>query len=157
MKQLVDGDASMVIDDRHGALYISTVFGAPTERLMNDYFAWYRPMIETHMRLRKPWVHVTDALETGRPSPKVRALVADLTNTLPDLTGVNVGNYLVIGSALVRGAITAMQWLSRRRWDSEVVGSMDEALRRGLADLRAAGAPVPPIDPKSYRRPERPR
>jgi hypothetical protein len=157
MKQFHEGDTTLVIDDSHGDLYITTIYGAPTELVMRGYFDWYRPFFEERQRARRPFAHVTDALDADRPPPKVRAMVAELTDTLPQDKAVNPANYLVIGSALVRGAITAIQWLSQRPWSSVVVGTMEEALRRSVADLKAAGVAAPPIDIARYQRPPRAR
>jgi len=156
MEVLADGEDALLVDDSHGAIYIATWFGTASEGMVRGYFDWFDGVVASHLRDRAPFVLITDALDAGRPSPSARKLIVKRTEAMPEFSSVNVGNYVVVGNALVRGALTAMQWISRRQWTSVNVGSMREALRRGLDDLRRAGAPTPSIDPASYERPKRP-
>ena len=54
--------------------------------------------------------------------------------------------------ALIRGALTAIMWISRSSWRPLLVESCEEAVRKGVALLRAAGIEVasPPLP---YRTP----
>ncbi len=39
--QFTDGEASLVVDDSRGALYVATWFGAPSDRRVSSYFDWF--------------------------------------------------------------------------------------------------------------------
>ncbi len=153
---LVDGDCGIVLDDRYFPLVVSTWYGDPGEAIVRRYFVWLAGIIERSRKAGTPYVLVTDATYAKRPKPSVRQVVAELTDALPDDTAqINIGNYVVVESALIRGALTAMQWISRQTWKSETVPSCEEALRRGFADLRQAGQPIPEgLSPESYVRPQ---
>jgi len=152
-----DGEAAVVADDRHAPIYMSTWYGAATEQVVVDFFAYNRRVIDDNMRAQRPFVIITDATDAARPAPKVRSLITEETDGSPDPGALMVGNYLVLSNALVRGAFTAMQWLSRRRWPTIVVATPAEALRRALVDLARAGARAPSVDPAAYVRPSLPK
>ena len=90
------------------------------------------------------------------PSPKARALMVELHEAQPTFEGL-IFVYAVIPNALIRGAMTAMQWLSRKPMPTQAVPSVAEALRRGLADLERAGGRRPTSLDREYARPARPR
>jgi hypothetical protein len=154
--QFTDGEASLVVDDSRGALYVATWFGAPSDRLVSSYFDWFEGAVGKHLRSKSPFVLITDALDSARPTPGARKLIAERTDALPSFGDVNVGNYVVLSNPLIRGALTAMQWISSKPWTSVMVGSMKEALGRALGDLERAGAQRPALDPDRYQRPKRP-
>jgi hypothetical protein len=156
METFTDGEASLIVDDSHGALYIATWFGAPNDRVVTRYFDWFDRTVGRHLRDKAPFVLITDALDTARPTPSARKLIAERTDAMPAFGELNVGNYLVLSNPLVRGAITAMQWISRKPWTSVMVGTLQEALARGLGDLARAGARRPSLDAERYQRPKRP-
>lgn len=156
MKTVTSGDGAIVLDGRLDGIYVVTWFGHANPEIVDNYFDWFGAIAEQRLRARAPFVLISDALDAARPSPKVRAQVAARSDALPDFKALNVGNYLVVGSTLIRGAITAMQWLSRKAWISVVVASTQDALRRGLADLERAGVAPPRLDPACYERPKLP-
>jgi hypothetical protein len=152
-----EGDAVVVAEERFAPIYVSTWFGEATERVVMDYFAYHRRMMDEHIRARRPFAIITDATDAERPSPKVRSLIAEITDASADPGALMVGNYLVLSNALVRGAFTAMQWLSRKRWPTIVVATPAEAVSRALDELAKVGAPLPSITPAGYVRPSRPK
>lgn len=156
MHSIVDGDAAIVLDDRHAPIFVSTWFGIATETVIRGYFGWVRGIVERGLQAQEPFVFIIDALDAARPLPSVRHLIAELTDEMPGYESVNAGGYLVSDSVMVRSAVTAMQWLTRRKLKSIPVESNTEAFRRGLEDLLRVGVTPPKIDPYTYQRPLRP-
>jgi hypothetical protein len=156
MKSIVDGEASIVFDESWEPVYIATWFGSATEKMIRFYFDWVGGIVTWRLRANEPFVIVTDGIDAARPSPAVRRLVTELTDALPEFERVDAGSYLVHSSALVRGAVTAMQWVSKRRYKAQPVSSCAEALRRGYGDLERASVRPPARTPESYLRPPRP-
>jgi hypothetical protein len=152
-----DAQSAIVVDDRYFPVLISTWFGEPSEGNVRRYFEWSAVL---YMRLcanRQRYVLIQDALEVQRPSPRVRGLIAELADSMPDAASLLLGSYTILGSALVRGALTALQWVVRRRtWQTTAVGTMREAMARACGDLERAGLAIPrDFDPARYARPAR--
>lgn len=148
----LDGrDGHIVCDARHWPVVIATWVGNADLDSVRKFFDWNHEVIDK-ARGEKGYVIITDADRASRPPPDVRRLVAQLTDAMPaDSTALNVGNYIVITSALVRGALTAMQWISRDRWATVQVASMAEAISRAFLDLDQAGIRRPTtLDPNAY-------
>jgi len=156
MQTFRDGQSAILTDDRWAPVYFVTWFGATSEKTATGYFAWNRQVIETAIRTKTPTVLISDATDAERPPPKVRALMAELSDAQPRAEGL-VFSYVVLPNALIRGALTAMQWLTRKPWPIEMVASLPEAIERALAALDGAGARRPAgLDPRGYVRPKRP-
>ena len=150
IEHLVEGDCGIVVDDRHFPVVVSTWYGDPTEAIVRRYFDWLSGIIERSRSESVPYVLITDATYAKRPQPSVRQVVAELTDAMPPYTAeINIGNYVVVESALIRGALTAMQWISRQTWTSVTVPSCEDA------DLARAGQPAPAgLHPDTYTRPQ---
>lgn len=151
----IDGpDGFIHCDPTHWPIAIATWVGPADEAGVRRFFAWNERVVE-RARGTGGYVLITDADRAQRPAPSVRRLVAELTDAMPeDATALSVGNYVVVSSRLIRGAMTAMQWLSNEPWTSVLVGTMHEALVAALDDLDHAGLPRPTgLDPTCYARP----
>jgi hypothetical protein len=143
----------IIIDERFAPLYVAFWMGVPSETPIRAYFEWSaRRIVEARAGGRHIAI-VCDAAEGERPPPKLRALMAELSDATPraeDLVAV----YVSIPSALVRGALTAMQWLSRKPWPMQMVPSLTEGFERARRTLAANGVALPAeFDPARYRRP----
>lgn len=148
-----DGRCTIVVDERHKPLHVVTWMGPPAEGPVRQYFDWSTQLVHEARKSGRSFAIVADTSQGDRPDPKMRALMAELSDGMPraeDLITV----YVAIPSALVRGAITAMQWLTRKRWPIEIVPSLAEGLKRATATLAARGAPLPAgFDAARYHRP----
>ncbi len=156
---LIDGDASVVIDERVPSIVVMTWFGEATERLVDEYFDWLESRLARARASRERVVLLTDTFAIARPSAVVRRRLADRTKVVTaGEGGPVVASVAVIENDLVRGAVTALGWvvpaLSRAQ---TFVGSIDEAFDYALARLEQAGISAPPgFSRASYRRPSRP-
>jgi hypothetical protein len=155
---LRDAPSAIVIDDGARGIVIATWFGEPTLALVDRYFEWHSAHLDRLRKERARFVLITDTFATARPSPSARKRIAERTQALgPDVPHLTIGSYLVVESALIRGAITALAWLHAPLADTVAVGSPALAIGAALRDLDAAGIARPPnLSPGTYSRPARP-
>jgi hypothetical protein len=155
---LRDGASSIVLDERWSPLVFLTWFGEPTEPLVRSYFEWNAGMLTRAKERNRRLVTINDAFATDRPSPKVRQLLVDLAKEQPPWARqMTLQGFVVVESALIRGAVTALSWLDPNLMSgSKVVPSIEAAIEAALAVLDEAGIPRPAgASAAAYRRPER--
>jgi len=158
MPVFADATSAMIGDDSVPSLLIITVFGSPSEAVLRAYFAWSNKVVAAWRIKGMRYVALLDATDGQRPAARVRSVVSELVDEIrtrnPD---VEVATVLVTESALVRGALTAIGWLSRSSWRPQPVRTCADGLRLAKQILIDVGIEPPTLDPDSYRRPERPR
>jgi len=82
-----------------------------------------------------------------------RKMVAELMEDFPkELMDLPVGSYVVVNSAVVRGIVTVLRWLSPRLSRIEAVESIDDAMVAASAAFRANGIVVEAATTSSARR-----
>lgn len=144
----VDGDVEFVVDLSRYPLVVSTWFGAPTTPLIDAYEAWFQPFAEQCRSRGERIVILDDATHAGRPTPKVRARLAQIETPIDIL----VDRVVVVRSAAIRGAITALSWMTGDKLRTA------KTVREGVADcleiLRQAGISAD-FDTDNYHRPDR--
>lgn len=65
-----------------------------------------------------------------------------------------LGNYVVLSSALVRGALTAIGWINQEARRIETFATLREAIGQAVETLEANGQPVPKgLNPETYEPP----
>jgi hypothetical protein len=153
-----DGDASVVGDIRHFPILIATWFGEPTESLVRAYFAWSDEVAREAIENGQRYVIISDNAHARRPSPTVRKLVATLIDEGPAAeTDRVITSFVVFESALVRGAVTAMQWLSRKDWNLVTTATVQQAVAGALGVLKQHRLPLPArLSSSTYVTPEAP-
>ncbi len=78
-------------------------------------------------------------------SAKQRARVAEWTKSVGSVVArYSLGHAVVVDSALVRGALTAIGWVHRSPAPERYVGTVPAAWDYCLGNLKAAGIDVPP-------------
>jgi hypothetical protein len=142
---------SIVCDETHWPVVIITWIGRADADSVRKFFAWNRSVLPRADKAGG-YVMITDASAAARPDADVRRLVAELNDELPpEARDLSIGNYVVITNPLIRGAMTAMQWVSRSEWQAIQVSSMHEAIRRSFIELDKAGKLRPrSLDPDRY-------
>lgn len=152
-----DGNSAFVGDARYFPLVIVTWFGEMTEPVARRYFTWQDPILARAIAEETKFAFVVDTTRCARPTPKMRKLVVELSNAGPDAGAYALPTYTAIESALVRGALTAMQWVVSVDWRIVTIPTARQGLQKAIAALRAEGVKVPAgIDPETYRSPEMP-
>jgi hypothetical protein len=156
--QARDGEGGVVGDARHFPVLIATWFGEPTERLVRRYFAWSDEVASEAYERRERYVIIADNTKARRPQPQTRALIATLIDAGPAAkTDRIVESFAVFDSALVRGAVTAMQWLSKKDWNLTTTATVQQAITAALAVLAKHGLRRPPgLSAERYVAPSRP-
>ena len=145
----------MIIDDRYAPVLISIWRGRSELENVKWHWAEHNAIIEEFVRRGQRFVLVSDASEAERPSPTVRKFFADSSDASPkEWADFTLANYVVFTSAVMRGTLTAISWVSERAARIKTAASVQEAIERALADLDAAGIPRPAgLDPANYRPP----
>ena len=153
----IRGAAGEVVVERQGPLLFVTWFDEQDERLVDAYFAEYERHVREAHEAGERFVLISDALDAKAPGATIRQRIMARTEAMPEFfRDVQIANYVVLASATVRGALTAMSWLSRTPWASEYVATPAEAIERSRGVLRGAGVDVPEEPaPGRYERPAR--
>lgn len=91
--------------------------------------AYLDEFIEKVVLRKSPFVSIVDARKMNRaPSAKVRRMIADWEAQHGDLgTRYNRGVAFVTESALIRGAMTALQWISPPKVPTVYEATMESA------------------------------
>ncbi|HEX2736413.1 MAG TPA: hypothetical protein VHM70_32645 [Polyangiaceae bacterium] len=115
-----------------------TLTVADTEPL----FDYYRGLCQRRIR----FVAISDVrASTNAPDAKTRKCIADHSNAFAELAKEwSVGSVIVVQSELIRGALTAIEWLTRPASPRYYCCDMSSAVDRATALLEQAGIPVTP-------------
>jgi len=150
------GDGGIVIDERLSPVIISTWWGSATMEAVDAYFEWSDPFIDALERERKKIVLISDALDAERPPATIRRHIAMRTEATrtEERDDLLLANLIVVRSAAIRGALTAIGWFSDRRSTMVPVKDIATAFEVSRDLLEKAGLEVPPgLDADLYRRP----
>jgi hypothetical protein len=87
--------------------------------------------------------HVAVTLGGANMNAAQRKIVSDLLAAFPaEYMDRTVGSFVIVPSALVRGAMTALRWISPKLVQVDSVATIEEAMRAGTARLRERGIAV---------------
>ncbi len=150
-----DGASGVIGDIRAFPVQITTFFGQSTEALMRHYFAWSYEVTAMAKARDARFVLISDNSKAVRPEPTLRRVIAELIDAgPPEAATLIAATYVVYESALVRGAVTAIQWLSNRNWNLTTVPSVQHGITAALATLTAEGIALPVgLSAETYRTP----
>jgi hypothetical protein len=131
-----------------------TWFGGPTERVLMGFFDANDALIARARGDGKPFVLVVDTAFAKAPSPRLRKVIAKLTNAQPIDGPAQTRSIIVIENAIIRGVVTALRWIIPRMKDSRIVGSVGQAIDLALRILDEDGTARPSaLSATEYRRP----
>jgi hypothetical protein len=149
------GNAVVVCDD-HFPVVIATWFGKPDVETINFYFEWQARRLARARDEETKVVTIIDVLDTERPPASVRKTLADQSEAiLGEFDELIVHSWVVVDNVLVRGALTAISWITPMRISTS--RRTREALEEGCRALLSAGIGLPSsLDPASYQRPTPP-
>ena len=150
------GDGGIVIDDRLSPVIINTWWGSATMEAVDAFFEWSDPFYAERTERGEKTVLITDALDAQRPPATIRRHIAMRTEATrtDERDALLLGNLVVVGSAAVRGALTAIGWFSERRNTMVPVKNIVTAFEVSADLLRKAKLEVPAgLDATLYRRP----
>jgi hypothetical protein len=134
----VDGESELVIDTSHLPLLITTWFGSPSLGLVEAYNEWLVRFVERSRAAGRKFVILDDAIRAGRPAPPVRGLLAKIQCP----SDVVVDRVVVVDSAAIRGALTALSWITGN--PIKTTPAIEQGVRDCLARLDESSVPRPP-------------
>lgn len=146
---------TVIHDDRYSPVLISIWDGQATL----DAARWHDGVTnEATLRIIDgggKLVSISDATKSIRPTPELRRYWAEnLQNADPRIRENTLATYVVINSPMMRGAITAIGWLSAEARRITCVATLHDAITGALEQLDAAGLARPAgLDPESYMAP----
>lgn len=111
----------------------------------DDYLALFAEWERVFQR-KERYAAITDARAVKeRASPKQRAVIADWIKRVdPKLAVTSVGHAVVIESAFVRGAMTAIQWLHKASVPEAYFSTVREAVDFATDRLTEQSVPLSP-------------
>ena len=117
-------------------MFITRWQGLPTMEEAAEFFGEYRAVLE-RLQPGEKVVVITDFTNAERPGPDIRKFVGESFRNLGDLRKHVVNSYLVVSSAMVRGAVTAASWIAPSMKTITMVATFDDAMNKAKADLDA--------------------
>lgn len=146
----------MIIDDRYLPLVISVWRGQANMETAQWHGGQHTEVVQELVGRGQKFVLINDASDAERPPPAVRKYFAEYAEAGSDEEeALGLATIVVLSSPVMRGALTAVGWVSERAARIDTAATMRAALERGLKALDAAGVPRPEgLDPANYTPPE---
>lgn len=131
------------IDDSGWPLLMITFHGAPGDR---DYQHMYEGL-ERCMRRREPYVVISDLRRiTQVADARRRQEIAEWSKRMEERHGsLGLASIVIVKSALVKGSLTALQWLIGKKDKDIFTTSLSEALQVAKEALERAQLPLPSV------------
>jgi hypothetical protein len=137
-------ESKVTFDDRYSPIIIMIWEGRSCIEAAQWGMSLQQEMTEKLVAAGQRFVSISDARKARRPEPSVRKYWADvLSKNTPESKAATLATYAVFDSALMRGVMTAIGWLSEEARSITTVATLGEAIEQGLAELDAAGIARP--------------
>lgn len=138
--------AKLELDTSHWPLLVSTLPARWTSSELDDYFTAF---LAVHDR-EQPFVHISDiSLAEPMSSPDIRKKAATfMASERARSTRLCKGTVQVAPGNVMRGAITAIHWLSPPPYPHAVVATFNQALAWCEQRATEAGLSLPPVPPR---------
>lgn len=145
-----DGASAVVVDDDHPNVLVITWVGSATVKTVERFYDWAKVRVAKAQAAKRFLVMINDALDAERPGPEVRAAFAR-----HDLEGdVVLASPVVLDSALVRGAMTAIGWMMGDRMKGvSAHATLEDAFEAARVVLGKRGVKIDKDAFVGYRRP----
>jgi hypothetical protein len=126
-------------------LWPLVVITYPSRTEPDDWEAMFDAMRRIHER-RARFYTLHDATRSGVPSAVERAVIARNTEALAGaVQRLLTGSCIVLESALVRGALTAMYWVAPSIPRSTLVANLPQGYYTAANEMKAAGLTLHPM------------
>jgi hypothetical protein len=134
---------SVVVDDRYAPLVVTTFIG----QVELAQGAWFertiRTLIHEQYALGNRIVNIHDATQSSRTTAEMRKFWAEMSSRNEQLLDAKtLSNPIVVGSAMLRGAITAVGWLNPRVAKLEVFSTLGDAIAASVTLLKRSGSTI---------------
>lgn len=134
---------AVAIDVRYAPLIVSCFIGEVNLPLGMWYERTTNELIDGEASGSQAVVNIHDATHSVRTSAEMRRFWADLgTRNDAAVAARTRHNFIVVGSTITRGVITAVSWLNPSVAQIQVFGSLAKAVVEAVVRLEAAGARV---------------
>lgn len=138
----------LVFDDRAFPIVLICLRGDLDAELVDQLFDWIKQLVTDSQDKKLRYALIFDALDIARPSPSLRGQIARRVDLLPpSWTSLNVGSHVLISSPVVRGALTALTWITSSKISTSFPDSLEAAIAKACVELRGAGI-EPPLSPE---------
>ncbi|GEM_PF-2239813 len=134
MVRYTDGENAFIIDLDRAPLLVTSWCAEPTVELVLKYTQWSERFVAECRQNSAKFAIVADLSDCVRPGGDARALLAKVHVDHDDVFVVRVA---VANSATVRGALTAISWLTGKR--IPVLATRAEGIRAAEELLAEAG------------------
>lgn len=146
---------SVALDDRTYPVVFATWIGASDAESIQAFFDWNDAVLRRVAADRRVFTLVTDATLASRPDPAARALIAErtarMTREHTTVEAFRVTGPIVIENPLVRGALTAIEWVLGTSMNAEYVDTCATAIASARRGFEKRGAPWPAgLTPDGY-------
>lgn len=145
------GGSLAAVDDTHLPVLISTFRG----HIELDMAQWHHRATSVILRHRhqlgQPIVYITDSRGMHVPSATVRKYWADIMKENEAMMNAMLGNFVVLDSPIMRGALTAIEWLTTLSRRIHYVATMEQAEVEANRCLSERGYSPVALDGKTYR------
>ena len=145
----------VIVDETHYPALLSKFHGTVTVELMRFYFAWSMRMHERAETDETQIIQIVDALSAEVAPAHVRREVARLSDEhTVRFKPLMLTSFVCLSSPLVRGTMSAINWLSRERMNITAVKTLPTAIVKTLRAFEEAGiAPPQHLSPMTYEFP----
>jgi L-amino acid N-acyltransferase YncA len=119
------------------------------EEDIQEVFGYYHDLVDRKIR----YFSITDARGASEvPSAQTRKAIGQAAAKLEARSeGYALGTAVVIESRVIRGALTAIQWVAQPRHPMRYCGTMQEAVDYAIGELERNGVEITPAI-RTYRR-----
>jgi hypothetical protein len=106
-------DGEIAIDPRHAPLYLSVWEGELDEEIVRDFFVWSKERSRMALEMGTHVAYVND-VDRIRVNADMRKLISDLSKDFQQsgYAAANVGSWQILSSPMIRGALTAVRWMT---------------------------------------------
>lgn len=139
------GPARIVLDDRFFPLVITKWVGLVTIEIARDHFAELDSLLQRAVDTNTKLMQVSDSLNMEAPPALTRKAISEFSDRQVErfATVLLKPSYVAMDSILLRGALIAINWVSRNTINIEPFPTLTEALKAGLARMDREGLPRP--------------
>ena len=140
--ELKDHGCSLLIDQRCDPVIIASFYGIITPKLLLEFSAWFRGYLMA-LRPGTKFVLINDPRGVSSHSPVIRKIAVGEMKKLRTLMELHSQeNIMIIDNTLLRGAVTALSWLTGNK-AHHAVKDLPEAIEVASEALTRAGLPIP--------------
>lgn len=140
----------VAVTDRHLPLLLSTLRGDLNLEAVQRHDRQVNDIIQEQLACRRSLVYVVDARGLSMPSAVVRRYWADRVNESRNVLEAMLGTFIVVDNTFLRGALTAIAWMTDAARLLSYTPNLDDAVARANATLTERGLPPAKFHPATH-------